>query len=180
VSRLAPNRGHELLIRGFGLLSEREPRARLLLIGKGETRERLESLVSQLGLQERVLFTGYRDGDLPDVLASLDVFALMGAGSDESCRAAIEAMAVGKPVVARRVGALAETVVHGHTGLLIEGEEPEAVARALQAVLADPLRARAMGEAGRTLALEAFSPERHAVAVEAIYREAIARRRGPA
>jgi glycosyltransferase involved in cell wall biosynthesis len=180
VARLAHNRGHELLIHGFKRLLGRYPRARLLLVGKGEARPRLEAMVRELGLEREVIFTGYRDGDLPAVLRALDTFVLVGAGSDESCRAALEAMAAGRPVVARRVGALPDTVAHGETGLLLDEERPESVESALAALAADPLRARRMGEAGRQRAMEEFSPERHAVQVEAIYREAIARRRARA
>ncbi len=133
VARLAPRRGHELLIRGFQQLLPEYPQARLLLVGKGEARARLETLVSDLGLGREVLFAGYRDADLPAVLQALDAFALMGAGSDESCRAALEAMAAGRPVVGRRVGALPETVVHGVTGLLVDDDRPESVAAALRA-----------------------------------------------
>lgn len=179
VARLAPNRGHELLIQGFRLLLSVHPDARLLLVGKGEARPRLEGLVRELGLQAQVLFAGYRDADLPAVLQALDAFVLMGAGSDDSCRAAIEAMAAGRPVVARRVGALPETVVHGTTGLLIDDERPESVAAALRVLVNDPERARAMGEAGRRRARETFSPERHAAQVEAVYRRAMARRARP-
>src|SRR5204862_530877 len=114
VARLAPNRGHELLLEGFRLLLRDRPAARLLLVGKGETRGHLEQLVAELGLLNQVVFTGYRDRDLPLVLATADCFALMSAGSDESCRAALEAMAAGRPVVARRVGALPEDIVHVH------------------------------------------------------------------
>lgn len=176
IARLAPNRGHELLIRGFELLLAERPDARLLLVGKGEWRAELEALVRARGLREQVLFTGYRDADLPAVLAALDVFALMGAGSDESCRAVLEAMATGKPIVARRVGALPETVQHEHTGLLLDHDRPETVAAGLRTLLADPARARGMGEAGRRLAHEAFSPARHAARVEEVYRETVARR----
>jgi len=176
VARLAANRGHEALIHGFRLLLPEYPGARLLLVGKGEARPRLEALVRGLGLAERVLFVGYRDADLPEVLHALDAFVLMGAGSDESCRAALEAMAAGRPVVARRVGALPDTVVHGVTGLLVDDETPEAVAAALRSVLEAPERARLMGEAGRRRVEEVFSPDRHAARVEAVYRAALARR----
>jgi len=177
VARLAHNRGHELLIRGFQRLLGRYPSARLLLVGKGEARPRLEAMVHKLGLGREVIFTGYRDGDLPAVLRALDTFVLVGAGSDESCRAALEAMAAGRPVVARRIGALPDTVAHGETGLLVDDERPEAVESALAALAADPARARRMGEAGRRRAQEEFSPARHAAQVEAVYREAVARRR---
>jgi glycosyltransferase involved in cell wall biosynthesis len=177
VARLAENRGHELLIHGFKRFLGRHPRARLLLVGKGEARPRLEAMVRDLGLEREVIFTGYRDGDLPAVLRALDTFVLVGAGSDESCRAALEAMAAGRPVVARRVGALPDTVTHGETGLLLDEERPESVERALTALAEDPTRARRMGEAGRRRAMAEFSPERHAEQVEAVYHAALARRR---
>ena len=116
------------------------------------------------------MFTGYRDRDLPDVLGAADCFALMGAGSDESCRAALEAMAAGRPVVARRVGALPDTVVHGETGMLVGEDRAESVAAALADVLANRDRARAMGLAGRRRAEDVFGPERSVALVERVYR----------
>ena len=173
VARLAPRRGHELLIRGFRLLLTEYPGARLLLVGKGEARPHLEALVGELGLTREVVFTGYRDVDLPGVLQALDAFALMGAGSDESCRAALEAMAAGRPVVARRVAALPETVVHGVTGLLVDDDRPESVGAALRALIAEPERAAAMGKAGRERARALYGSDAHAAGVEAVYESAL-------
>jgi len=170
VARLAPNRGHELLLNAFRLLLGDMPTARLLLVGKGETRTRLEQTVAEMGLGGRVIFTGYRDRDLPAVVAAADCFALMAAGSDDSCRAALEAMAAARPVVARSVGALPETIAHGTTGLLVDDDRPEAVAAALAAVLGDRDRARAMGRAGRERAMTEFSPERSVTIIEQAYR----------
>src|SRR5262249_13190870 len=128
VARFAANRGHEQLLAGFGELLRRLPEARLLLVGKGERRDRLERLGDDPRSGSRVIITGDRHRALPQVLAAADCFALMAAGSDESCRAALEAMAAGRPVVARAVGALPETVVDGETGLLVGDESARAVA----------------------------------------------------
>ncbi len=178
VARLAAGRGHETLLEGFRLVRRDRPNARLLLVGKGELRPALEALVSRLGLERWVLFAGYRDADLPAVLHALDVFVLLGAGSDESCRAALEAMAAGRPVVVARVGALPDTVVHGETGMLLDRLSAEDVAAALRRLLERPDSARAMGEAARRRALEKFSPESQARRFEWIYEAALARRRG--
>ena len=175
VARLAPRRGHETLIRAFGLLLARRPDARLLLVGKGELRSHLEAFVATHGLARQVLFAGYRDHDLPAVLDALDLFVLLGAGSDESCRAVIEAMAAGRPVVARQVGALGDAVLHEQTGLLVDDDRPESVAAALASLVEDLERARRMGEAGKRRALAMFTRERHAAQVEAVYRQALAR-----
>ena len=177
VARLAAGRGHEALIEGFRLLLAERDDARLLLVGKGERRDVLGALVRRLGLERRVFFAGYRDADLPAVLGALDVFVLMGAGSDDSCRAALEAMAAGRPVLASRVGALPEAVVHGETGLLLDEASPAAVAVSLAHLLASPEKARAMGEAGRRRALALFTSERHAESMEALYLETIGRLR---
>ncbi len=170
VSRLAANRRHELLLDAFRLVLATLPQARLLLVGKGETRERLEQTVAGMGLGGQVIFTGYRDRDLPEVLAAADCFALMAAGSDDSCRAALEAMAAARPVVARRVGALPETIAHGETGLLVDEDRPEAVGAALAAILGDRERARAMGRAGRARAAREFGPDRSVDIAESTYR----------
>ena len=176
VSRLAAGRGHDSLIEAFRQLLARRPEARLLLVGKGERRDALIGLVTRLGLERQTLFAGYRDADLPAVLAALDVFVLLGAGSDESCRAALEAMAAGRPVVAARVGALPDAVVHGETGLLLDRSTPEDVAAALERLLANAGERRAMGEAGRRRALALFAPEHHAATTEALYLEALSGR----
>jgi len=170
VARLARNRGHEMLLAAFRMLLAKFPDARLLLVGKGETRPRLEALVADMGLSDHVVFTGYRDRDLPSVLAAADCFVLMAAGSDESCRAALEAMAAARPVVARAVGALPDTIVHGETGLLVEDDRPESVMMALAAILDDPTRGRAMGLAGRRRVERDFVPERAVTVVEEVYR----------
>jgi glycosyltransferase involved in cell wall biosynthesis len=175
VSRLAPNRGHELLLSAFQRLLKRIPAARLLLVGKGENRGSLEHLARDLDLSDSVIFTGYRDGDLGEVLAALDCFVLPGVGSDESCRAALEAMAVGKPVVAPPAGALPETIVDGETGRLVTPGSHKALEEAMRDLLSDAAKARMMGAAGRRRVVELFSPVRRAREMEECYEKILRR-----
>lgn len=173
VARLVPGRGHDVLLRAAALLKGRIPTLRILLVGRGEGRPALKRLVRELHLEESVVFAGYRGDDLPEVLAAMDCFALLGVGSEESGRAILEAMAVGRAVIGARVGAVPETVIHGETGWLVD-EHPEEVARRLEMILSDPARARAMGAAGRRRVEAHFTPEGRALAVEQIYASALA------
>ena len=85
--------------------------------------------------------------------------------------AALEAMAAGKPVVASRVGGLAESVVDGQTGVLIEARNPLALADAIQKLVQDPMLALEMGRKGRIRALQNFGLEQMAEKNEAFYYE---------
>jgi glycosyltransferase involved in cell wall biosynthesis len=118
-----------------------------------------------------VIFTGYRDDDLPEVLAALDVFVLLAPGSEGSCRAALEAMAVGKPVVAIQVGALQDIVLDGETGLLVEPQAQTALAHAISRLLRAPEQARHMGLRGRQRIEQVFSRQRQVDEVLQLYRQ---------
>src|SRR4029450_8624691 len=83
VARFAANRKHDLLLAGFGRLLDKLPEARLLLVGKGERRGGLEQLVTELGLERRVIFTGYRDPELPQAAAPATCLATIAARVDE-------------------------------------------------------------------------------------------------
>jgi glycosyltransferase involved in cell wall biosynthesis len=174
VARMVPGRGHDVLLRAAARLRQRLPAARLVLVGRGEHRAALEALVRELGLSSTVVFAGYRGPDLPAVLAALDCAVLLGVGSEESCRAVLEAMAVGRAVVAAPVGAVPEIVVDGETGWLVE-PEPDAVAARLEAVLRDRAAARRLGGAARRRVETLFTPSRRAALVEAVYASVLAK-----
>jgi glycosyltransferase involved in cell wall biosynthesis len=155
-------------------LRERLPEARLVLVGRGEHRSVLEGLARELGLGSSVVFAGYRGADLPETLAALDCLVLLGTGSEESCRAVLEGMAAGRPVVAAPVGAVPEIVIDGETGWLVD-PAPGSVAAALETVLRDGARARTMGAAGRCRVETLFTPSRRAALVEAVYAQVLAK-----
>jgi L-malate glycosyltransferase len=171
VARIAPSRGHLTLLDAFARVHTTLPEARLLIVGKGEFRPQVERRVQQLGLVESVIFAGYREDDLPEVLAALDLFVLIASGSEGSCRAVLEAMAVGKPVVAARVGALAEIVLDGETGLLVDPHSPVELVLAISMFLRLPEQARQMGLRGRQRIERSFSRERQVGDVVHLYEQ---------
>lgn len=173
VARVQAHRRFDLLLDAATLAFRAEPRARLLVVGRGTRREALaERPAEALGIRDRVIFAGYRDADYDEVLRSIDVFTFLVPGSDGTCRALLEAAACGLPAVTTRRGALPEIVRDGETGLLVE-ERAEALAEAwLRLLRDDALRGR-LGAAAAAHARRAFSPERLAQEVEALYAAAI-------
>ena len=169
VARIAPSRGHLTLVEAFARVRTALPTARLLIVGKGEFRPRVEQRVRELGLTDAVIFAGYREEDLPEVLAAVDLFVLLAPGSEGSCRAALEAMAMGKPVVAGRVGALADIVLDGETGLLVDVHSPADLAQAICMLILAPEDARHMGLRARQRVEAHFSRERQVQDVLALY-----------
>lgn len=136
VARLDPQKNPLGLIEAF----ERVPRGRLVLAGAG-------SLLEAVRGRPRVEAPGAVE-DVPDLLASADIFAL-ASDWEGSPVAIMEAMAAGLPVVATAVGGVPELVEHGVTGLLVPRGDMRALGDALAALAADPARRRSMGDAAR-------------------------------
>jgi glycosyltransferase involved in cell wall biosynthesis len=176
VARIAPSRGHLALLEAFAQVHTAIPEARLLIVGKGEFRPDVEQQVRALGLTDAVIFTGYREEDLPEILAALHVFVVLTPGSEGSCRAALEAMSAGKAVVAAPVGALADLVLDGETGLLVDPLSPTALAHAISRLLRAPDHAEQMGLRGRQRIERCFSRERQVKDVLCLYEALLASR----
>ena len=156
VSRFQAGRRHEVLLEALAKARATQKTLRLALIGHGETEQQLRSLVKELGLQDAVLFTGYKRNDLNDYLSALDAAVWMVPGNDATSRAVLQAMAAGLPVIGGRVDAIAEAIVEGETGLLIDPDQVESAINGLLKMTADRERARAWGEAGRKRALSEY------------------------
>jgi glycosyltransferase involved in cell wall biosynthesis len=167
VARLAEVKGQRTLLAAVAKLE-----ATTVLVGRdleqGGVYERtLRDEAERLGIADRVVFAGYR-ADVPAVLAGCEVFCLPSAAEGLPL-VVLEAMAQGKPVVATDVGGTAEAVADGETGLLVPAGDAAALADALGQLLADPERARRMGEAGRARVERDFSLAESARRVLALY-----------
>jgi sugar transferase (PEP-CTERM/EpsH1 system associated) len=166
-SRLDPIKDHASLFRAFGVLRETRSDARLLVIGDGPERERLERLagpgVELLG----------ELGDVARVLAGSDIFVLPSFNEGIS-NTILEAMATGLPVIATAVGGNPELVMEGATGFLVPTARPDSIAGCLERYAADPGLRRAHGEAARRSACERFSVRAMVQGYESVYRRVAA------
>lgn len=170
VSRIKHDRRHLDVLRGFGRAAWGDRGALLAVVGRGEGEAAVRAEAARLGLCGRVRFAGYRAGDaLVEAYRGLDVAVWLAEGNDGTCRAVLEAMACGKPVVGARHGAIAELVEDRRTGILVPPGDLAALAEGLSALGHDPaLRAR-MGEAGRRRVVERFTPPMRAERLLAFY-----------
>ena len=165
IGRLEQQKGYDVLIRA---LPEIE-RATLVLVGDGSDRPILDELARSIGVAERVVWIGWSD-DPRSYLETFDVFAFPSRFEGFPL-AVLEALLARRAVVATDVGSVAEAVRDGETGLLVPPEDPFALARAIEKLLADePLRRR-LGERGRRLVLERFTETHMAQAFESLYAE---------
>lgn len=153
VARLVEQKGQRYLLEAIAEL----PGVTAVLVGEGKLRRDLERLAAELGLADRVTFTGVRD-DVPDLLASLDVFALPSL-FEGLCLAVIEAQAAGVPVVATPVGGLRETVIDGETGLLVPPRDSRALAEGIRWLLEHPAEAARMAQEAKRRVFERFSEQ---------------------
>jgi phosphatidylinositol alpha-1,6-mannosyltransferase len=162
VSRLVPRKGADTLIRAAARLAPSRPRLVVAVAGAGRDRPRLERLAARLDAPVR--FCGrVPDAELPAFYGAADVFVMAcrdrwgGLEQEGFGIVFLEAAACGVPVVAGRSGGAAEAVVDGTTGVVLDDPRDDAaLADVLAGLLADPARRRAMGEAGRRRAVEAF------------------------
>jgi glycosyltransferase involved in cell wall biosynthesis len=157
VGRLARQKNFGLLIRAFSRLRKERP-ARLLLLGSGPERERLESLVAALSLEEDVLMPGMVRNPFP-YMARADVFAL-SSEEEGFGLVLVEAMAIGLPIVATRCpGGPSEILEEGKCGILVSTGDEVEMANALNELLDHAELRKRLIQAGLGRARE-FSPDR--------------------
>ncbi|TAL12089.1 MAG: glycosyltransferase family 1 protein [Nitrospirae bacterium] len=167
VGRLVPIKGHEWLLRAAPRVLAEFPHATVVLIGDGPLMGALRQLAEELGVGRRVLFLGERQ-DVPECLAACDLFAFPSLNEGMG-RALIEAMAAGLPVVATDVGGIPDIVVDGESGALVPPKDPAALADAILALLRDPERRRACGEAAKRRVDDRFDVTAMVRAIERLY-----------
>ncbi|MFB3881416.1 MAG: glycosyltransferase [Armatimonadota bacterium] len=174
VGSLIPLRNHALFLSAARRVLAEVPQARFAVVGDGSEGPRLRELAKELGIADRVIFTGERR-DVPEVLSAFDIFAL-SCDTEGFGLAALEAMAAGLPIVATRVGALPELIEGEVSGVLVPPGDAPALADALLRLLRESETARRLGQAARARAEASYSVERTAQQLSELYLEVLERR----
>ena len=155
VSRLTLRKGQDKIIRALPWILREVPDVRFLVVGDGPDLERLQALAQRKQVAERVIFAGEVGADiLPQYFRAGDVFAMpcrsrkLGLEVEAFGAVFLQASAVGRPCVAGDSGGAPEAVVHGETGLVVDGTEVDEVAEGILGLLGDPEAAAKMGAIG--------------------------------
>ncbi len=175
VSGLRPVKGHEGLIRAFGLFlsknrdTSRDENANLVLVGGGPLFSELRSLSRRLGIEDKVVFMGRRN-DIQDILRAMDVFVL-NSETEGMSYAVLEAMSSGLPVIATAVGANVELVNHGAEGYLVSFGDTESFAGCMMKLCNNESLLSQMGKNARDTIIGGYSLNKMVSSYKDLYRE---------
>ena len=170
VARVQRHRRFDLFLDAMDMATREVSGLKGVVVGRGTHRHTVAiEPARRRGLDDRVFFPGYIAGDdYLEAIAAIDIKAFLVPGSDGSCRAARELMAMGKPVVVTQRQPLPEIVGHEVHGLVVD-ESPGALAEAIVRLAKSPDVRQAMGRQARRKAERAFSSDRDLAAVESVY-----------
>lgn len=179
VGRLDWWKGHDDFLRAMAEVTRSQPNGKALIVGALDTMprnqayyRRLQQLVTDLGLSEHVVFTGFR-ADVPRVMAASDVVVHSASEPEPLGLVIMEAMAAGRPVVATAAGGVLDIIEDQVTGLLVPPKDAALMARAIQKLLRNRDQAEVMGRRAQQQATRRFSVEQHVAAVQRIYERAL-------
>ncbi len=168
VSGLRVMKGHRVAIEAAARLAAAGVRPRIVFVGRGALEATLRRAITQAGLDDQVTIAGFVR-DLPAVMAAIDLGLYVPMESDGMSRVVFEYLAAGRPLIAARVGVVAEVLTDGEHAALVPAGDAAALAATLGRLLEDPAGRARLGEAGRRLVVERYSGARLAAALETHY-----------
>lgn len=169
LTNFKPQKDPVAFVRVCGLVAQKFPAARFLVVGDGMLRKKCEQLAARMGVRDRMVFAGWRR-DIPQVLAAMDVFCLTSRWEGLP-RSLLQAMAAGRPVVATYVDGTREILHEGVNGYGAYPHEEKKIAERIGRLLADPARRARMGEEARRTVTEEFDIRKMVRDLEALYEE---------
>lgn len=169
IGRLSAEKGHRDLLQAAASALKQCDRLRVVLIGIGPEEQSLRAQAKALGIEERILFAGYRN-DMVRVYNSLDL-VVQASYTEGMPNVVLEALLMGVPVVATRVGGTDEIVENGRSGVLIEPRRPDVLAGELIGFAREPERFRSMARSGQERIRQEFDSRRRIERMKVIYAE---------
>jgi glycosyltransferase involved in cell wall biosynthesis len=178
VANLLPLKGYEVMLDALPAILSAMPAVHYLIVGGGRAEycAQLKAITVERGIAERVHFAGFQDC-VASYLSALDLYVHPSL-KEAFGLAVVEAMAMGKAVVATTTGGLPEVVVQGETGLLVPPRDAESLAAAVVSLLEDKVRREQMGRSGKARAQERFSLDASVRHMEQVYGEVLGARKG--
>jgi len=169
ISNFRPVKRIEDLVYAMSIVTKEAPGARLVLVGNGPERHKIERLVDQLDIRRNVQFTGYRS-DVPNLLRCSDIVVLCSE-TESTPLTLLEGMSCGLPVVATDVGGIPEIVDDGVNGFLVPLKHPEAIAERILELNADPGLRKRLGDAARGTVMERYTVDKIVGQYTEVYEE---------
>ena len=169
VSSLVKRKRVDMLLEAVALLENKVDNLHAVVVGHGPEREKLEKRAAELGISERVRFTGFREDPLSYINA-MDIF-ILPSEKEGLPRVVLEAMLLKKPVVAFDIPGPEELVVNGVTGLLVDDNGAGPLAGAIERISGDRGLMNSMGDAARKRVMENFSIKSYVDGVQAVFEE---------
>ncbi|QOJ36794.1 MAG: glycosyltransferase family 4 protein [Nitrospira sp.] len=177
VGRLVPVKGHGVLLEAFKLLRGFLPNAKLFLVGDGLLLGQLQAEARRLEVEHAVIFTGHQE-QVANFINMMDVFVLPSL-HEGIPMVLLEALALGRPVIASRVGGIPEVITHRENGLLVEPGDPWSLADAVSELHRDQTLAGRIGRTGRSTVESEFTANRMVSKTLSLYQSLLGKGRIP-
>jgi len=167
IGRLVWQKGFEYLLLAFPEIISAYPQSRILIVGDGPLREKLESLCERLNLKDKIVFTGFMN-NIKEILSAIDLLAVPSL-LEGFPMITLEAMAMAKPIIATNIDGINEQITNGENGILVPPKDPKAIANAVIKLIDNKETAKNMGLAARRKVEQNFSVEKMVLETEKVY-----------
>ncbi len=170
-ARLEPVKGHKYYIKAARQVLKEIPTAKFLIVGNGSQEQELHNLVVKYGLQKNVMFTGF----VPDTTELLNIcdVNVISSESEAMSLALLEAMSLGKPTIATKVGGNPELIANGEDGILVSYADSATLSLAMMRMICNRNLAQQMGEAARNKFDNGYTVEKMVARLENVYQEVL-------
>ena len=169
VGRIVPIKNHRLFLDAAANVVASGISSHFAIVGDGEMRADIERYTHDLGLSDRVTFTGWRS-DLPDIYTDLDALVI-SSDNEGTPVSVIEGMASGCAVVATRVGGLVDLLKHEETGFLVDPQDAKQLSEGILRVLSDSDYAHRIGQAATAAVREQYALDRLVSETQQLYEQ---------